>query len=399
MGNVYSGKQAANTESHLIKPAGICGLYVHIPFCLKKCHYCDFVITTQRAPADRARFLDALRSEIDHAVQNYGRLKFSTLYLGGGTPSSLEPEEFSAVIALLQKSFDFETGFEFTVEVNPGDISVDKMKAYRHAGVNRVSLGVQAFQEHLLKDMNRPHGTHEVESTVNLMRQNGLQNLSMDMILNLPDQTAADAAETVKKIIQLNPNQISVYDLDVHEKTAYGQRRREGRLNLGSEDQHALMAEKVSQALEKAGFVHYELTNFAKPGWESRHNLIYWHNQPYLGLGPGAFSYMKGVRYQFADSVASYLKKAFSGEWTNETEDLLTAEEIEKETFLTGLRLNEGIDLRQFPILGQALEKTAEIGLKEGLLEKDNYRLKFTAKGKPVAEIILRTFARVKQDS
>lgn len=371
------------------------GLYVHIPFCLKKCHYCDFVITTKREPADRERFLNALRKEIERAVQKYGRLQFSTLYLGGGTPSSLDPHEFEAVISMLRENFDFQTNFEFTVEVNPGDISDSKVAAYQRAGVNRVSLGVQAFQEHLLKDMNRPHGTHEVESTVQLLRKAGLKNMSMDMILNLPNQTVADVSETIQKIIELGPNQISVYDLDVHEKTAYGQRRRDGRLNLGSEDQHALMAEKVSKGLEAAGFVHYELSNFAKPGWESKHNLIYWNNQQYLGLGPGAFSYMHGIRYQFAGSVEQYLKKVISDEWTNETEDRLTPEEIDKETLLTGLRLKEGFDLRRLEVLREAAEKAAEIFIQEGLLEKDDYRLKFTVRGKPVAETILKKFAQI----
>ncbi len=371
------------------------GLYVHIPFCLKKCHYCDFVITTQRAPADRAKFLDTLQAEIEHAAQKYGRLKFNTLYLGGGTPSSLEPEEFIAVFMMLQKSFDFEDGFEFTVEVNPGDINDEKIQAYRQAGVNRVSLGVQAFQAHLLKDMNRPHGTHEVVQTVQKLRQAGLTNISMDMIVYLPGQTVKDVAETLQKLLELEPNQISVYDLDVHEKTAYGQRRREGRLHLPSEEEHAQMSEMLIRVLESAGLSHYELSNFAKPGWESRHNLIYWHNQPYLGLGPGAFSYLDGMRYQFANSVESYIRKALAGDWQNETEDLLTPFEVEKENLLTGLRLKEGFDLRRLRISKEAFEKTAEIYIQEGFLEKDGFRLKLTPKGKPVAEIILKNMAQV----
>ncbi len=371
------------------------GLYVHIPFCLKKCHYCDFVITTQRAPADRARFLDALKAEIEHAVQQYGRLKFNTLYLGGGTPSSLEPEEFSTVLTMLRSEFDFENGFEFTVEVNPGDISDDKIKAYREAGVNRVSLGVQAFQEHLLKDMNRPHGTHEVEQTVQKLREAGLTNISMDIIVYLPNQTAADVTETIQKLLEFKPNQVSVYDLDVHDKTAYGQRRREGKLQLPSEEEHLKMSEALARTLEQAGFIHYELTNFAKPGWESRHNLIYWQNKPYLGLGPGAFSYINDIRYQFAGSVESYLQKVAAGDWKNETEDCLSPQEIEKENLLTGIRLKEGFDLSRLEILRDAVEKKSEIYIQEGLLEKDGFRLKFADKGRPVAESILRKLAQV----
>lgn len=386
-------------DSRLTQPTGDCGLYVHIPFCLKKCHYCDFVITTQRAPEDRSRFLEALKLEINFSKQKYGRLKFSTAYLGGGTPSSLESAEFESVCAMLHDAFDFKKDFEFTVEVNPGDINQEKMNAYCRAEVNRVSLGVQSFQERLLRDMNRPHAAKEIEQTVQMLRQSGLANISMDIIVHLPDQTIDDVKETLKDILKLNPNQVSVYDLDVHEKTAYGMRRREGRLNLPSEDEHALMSKTVIHTLETAGFVHYELSNFAKPGFESKHNLIYWNNQRYLGLGPGAFSYLDGIRYQFAGSVESYLRKSFAEDWKNETEDRLSPEEIEKETLLTGIRLKEGIDLRRLPLYGQAFENVSQLWIEEGLLEKDEFRLKFTPMGKPVAEIILQAFAQVELDT
>ncbi|HRK61023.1 MAG TPA: radical SAM family heme chaperone HemW [Candidatus Omnitrophota bacterium] len=378
-----------------IQPALKRGLYVHIPFCLKKCHYCDFVITTKRDPATKQSFFSAFEAELKHSVSKYGRLHFDTLYFGGGTPSALEPGEFDHIHGLLTRAFEFKPGFEFTVEVNPGDINSEKVQAYRRAGVNRVSLGAQAMQEELLRDMNRPHGVAEIDQTVALLRQAGIKNVSMDMILNLPGQTLANIEETVSRLVALGSDQISVYDLDVHEKTAYGQRRREGRLKLASEAEHAVMAEQVVQGLESAGFIHYELSNFAKPGFESRHNLIYWNNQSYLGLGPGAFSYMNGIRYQFSDSVDGYFRKTLAQDWTNQTEDRLTEEEIEKESFLTGIRLKEGMDLRRLDILRDPFEKESEIYIQEGLLEKDEFRLKFTPKGKPLAELILRRFAKV----
>jgi len=378
-----------------IQPAFQRGLYVHIPFCLKKCHYCDFVITTKRDPATKQSFFSAFEAELKHSISKYGKLQFDTVYFGGGTPSALEPGEFDHIYGLLSRAFEFKPGFEFTVEVNPGDISSAKIEAYRKAGVNRVSLGVQAFQEHLLKDMNRPHGTEEVKCTVEALRQVGLTNISMDMILLLPNQTIADIEETSKRLLELNPNQVSVYDLDVHERTVYGQRRREGRLKLASEAEHAVMAEQVVQGLESAGFIHYELSNFAKPGFESRHNLIYWNNQSYLGLGPGAFSYMNGIRYQFSDSVDGYFRKTLTRDWNNQTEDRLTEEEIEKESLLTGVRLKEGMDLRRLALLREKTEKAAEIYIQEGLLEKDGFRLKFTVKGKLVAETILCSFAQI----
>ncbi len=372
------------------------GLYVHIPFCLKKCHYCDFVITTQRAPTDKRHFLEALRNEAHHAVQKYGRLKFDTLYLGGGTPSALEPDEFDAVLEILRTHFDFQFDFEFTIEINPGDVSSEKLAAYQRAGVNRASLGIQAFQENLLKDMNRPHGVHEVEKTIFQLREVGISNLSLDMILNLPNQTLVDVEATLKKLLQLQPNQISVYDLDVHEKTVYGRRRREGRLHLASEEIHACMTEKTVKMLAGEGFVQYELSNFAKPGFESKHNMIYWNNESYLGLGPGAFSYMDDVRYQFADSVENYLKKIKASDWTHGVEDKLSNEEIEKETLLTGIRLREGFDLNRLQLIREAFEKEVESFMQEKLIERQGSRVKFTAKGKLVADLILAIFAKIK---
>lgn len=377
------------------QPADACGLYVHIPFCLKKCHYCDFVITTKRDPLTRKTFFDALSSEINNVLQKYGRLRFNTIYFGGGTPSALNPQEFEELCDLLKRNFDFEKNIEFTVEVNPGDVDEAKIKAYCQAGVNRVSLGVQALQEKLLKDMNRPHGVTEIYETIALLRNFGIRNVSTDIILNLPDQTLHDVEHTLERLLEMNPDQVSVYDLDVHENTAYGRRRREGQLNLSSSDDHAAMAKLVQGKLESAGMIHYELTNFAKIGFESKHNLIYWHNQPYLGLGPGAFSYLRGVRYQMAGSVAKYFQKSESNLWQPETEDHLTPEEIEKETFLTGIRLKAGIDLRRLDLLRVRMENAAANYLEEGLLEKDGFRLKFTDKGKPMAEWMLQRFACV----
>lgn len=339
----------------------------------------------------------ALEAEMNHHAQQYGRLCFDTLYLGGGTPSALEPREFEKIYSLLNQAFDFKPGYEWTVEVNPGDIDRDKIDAYKRAGVNRVSLGVQAVQPRLLQDMNRPHLFSEVEQTIASLREAAITNLSMDIILNLPGQTLADVSETLDRLLKFEPNQVSVYDLDVHEKTVYGQRRRMGRLKLASETDHAAMAELVANRLESAGMVHYELSNFARPGFESRHNLIYWDNQPYLGLGPGAFSYMENCRFQTAASVADYFQKSARNDWAPQTEDRLTPEEIEKETFLTGIRLSSGIDTRRLTLLREEFEKKALDYLEEGLLEKDGFRLKFTSTGKLIAENILQNFAQIER--
>ncbi|HLD49928.1 MAG TPA: coproporphyrinogen-III oxidase family protein, partial [bacterium] len=201
------------------------GLYVHIPFCLKKCHYCNFVITTKRTEGFRARFFQALLKEIKQAREKYGRLCFDTLYLGGGTPSALTAEEMGPLIEALRRDFDFMAGHEITCEVNPGDVDRAKLETYRSLGINRISLGVQAFQDPLLKDMGRPHTVADTLETWRLLRDLGFNNISFDLINGLPSQTIEYFEDSLRKTIELEAEQLSLYDLDVHEKTVYGLRR------------------------------------------------------------------------------------------------------------------------------------------------------------------------------
>lgn len=362
------------------------GLYVHIPFCLKKCHYCDFVITTKRGPSDREEFFRAIFSEAEAASKKYGRLKFNTFYLGGGTPSALSSAEMQSLVLKIKEHFDFEPDFEFTCEINPGDIDREKLETYRQLGMNRVSLGVQSFQEHLLEDMGRPHGVKEILEAHELLKQTGFKNISFDLINGLPKQTLEEFRESLQRTADMGASQLSLYDLDVHEKTVYGLRRRENRLPVPDEDTRSEMYEAAQKIMTGGGYHHYEISTFAKPGFESRHNLLYWHNQEYLGLGPGAFSYLNGVRYQFSGDVRGYLEKCAAGNWKPETEDILTEEEKEKETLFTGLRLLKGVDLNLFRMISDDLQKKLEAAKPYGLFETKQNRLYLTPKGRALAE-------------
>ena len=336
------------------------GLYVHVPFCLQKCHYCDFVITTKRSGKDREDFFRAFEKELRQTVSKYGRLNFETLYLGGGTPSALEGGEMERLAALLRSEFDFKLGFEFTCEVNPGDVDAQKLESYRRAGINRISLGVQAFQDPLLKDMGRPHTVKDIDETLQALRSLGFENISFDLIAGLPKQTLGDYKKSLEKLIELGASQLSLYDLDVHEPTVYGMRRRRGQLPVPEEETRAQMYELTCALLPASGYRHYEISTFAKPGYESKHNQLYWRNREYLGLGPGAFSYLNGVRYQFASDMRRYLKKCAEGIWEPDVEDRLSEEEKETETLFTGLRLIEGVDLGQFQIIRKKTEDRLE---------------------------------------
>ena len=364
------------------------GLYAHIPFCLRKCHYCDYVITTRRSSEFVRSFFEAFEKETCRARERFGALSFDTLYFGGGTPSALSGPEVLRLAGLLRRNFSFAAGYEFTCEANPGDVDPEKLRHYREAGINRLSLGAQSFNDVLLKDMGRVHTSRQIIKTVEAVQCAGFPNISLDLIIRLPAQTVEDVRDSVRQAVGLGVQQIAVYDLDLHGRTVYGMRRSRGELKLPDEDLHAEMMTAIEEGLEAAGFVHYELTSFAKPGFESKHNLIYWHNQEYLGLGPGAFSYLNGVRYQFASDVNRYLKKCETGDWKNDEEDKIGSEEKELETLVTGLRLREGVMLKDFPIIGERIKAAAQIFRDGGWLEETGGRLALTCRGRFVADRI-----------
>lgn len=365
------------------------GLYIHLPFCRQKCHYCDFIITTDSSEISRKHFLNALKQEMVHAKEKYGRLSFDTFYLGGGTPSFLSIDEISEVVQLARKYFDFKTKFEFTLEINPEDTDFRKFAVYRKLGINRISVGAQAFEDGLLKEMNRTHSSKDVTNTIEELKKNKFQNISIDLIIRVPKQTLGQVGESVEKAISSGVTQVTIYDLEIHEKTVYGVRQKRGELELPNTDKHEAMFDLVERILTKAGYFHYELLSFAKPGFESEHNLIYWHNQEYLGLGPGAFSYLNGVRYQFSNSFSRYLKKCDLADWTNDVEDRITEEHREIETLLTGLRLAEGIDLADYCLIRSFVEKKLKNFISDGFIQKSGNRITLTRKGRFMGEHII----------
>lgn len=377
------------------------GLYIHIPFCKTRCHYCNFVTTAEHSPGLRERFFDAISAEIKHAGNHYGRpvktgeprhaiqagrLSFDTLYLGGGTPSSLSIPELSRLVEGVHSAFKFKEGYEFTCEFNPGDGGEAKLKALHEIGVNRISLGCQSFQDRLLTRIGRRHTVRDIMETVAKIRQVGIMNLSFDLMLRLPGQTVEDFRDSVRRSIELDASQVSLYDLEVHDGTPFGQFQKEGTLDLPGEEDHARMYESAIQDLTGAGYEHYEISNFAKPEMASRHNLIYWHNQEYLGLGPGAFTYLNGIRSQFAPSLIRYLEKCETGDWQNDIEDKLSEEEKETETLVMGLRLCEGIEPVLFPRIYPTLRERLAALCKKGLMEMSGQNIRLTARGKFLSE-------------
>jgi oxygen-independent coproporphyrinogen-3 oxidase len=362
------------------------GLYIHIPFCTTRCHYCNFVTTAEHSPDLRERFFKALSAEIRQGRERYGRLSFDTLYLGGGTPSCLTIREIENLISEVHAAFDFKKRYEFTCEFNPGDGDEAKLKALRESGVNRVSLGAQSFQDALLAKLGRRHTVRNIIETVARIRETGISNISFDLMLRLPGQTAGDFRDSVKKCVELDAAQVSLYDLEVHEGTPFGQSQKEKKLDLPGEEDHARMYESAIELLTNANYKHYEISNFSKPGLASRHNLIYWHNQEYLGLGPGAFTYLNGVRSQRAPGLRRYLEKCEVLDWKHDTEDKLSEEEKETETLVAGLRLCDGVSPRAFPKIVPRLRDRFKTLCEDGLMERAGENIRLTTRGKFLSE-------------
>ena len=362
------------------------GLYIHLPFCKSRCHYCNFISLSNPDTQLRSHVLGCLTHEMNEAKKRYGRLKFNTVYFGGGSPSILSIHEMTELVKKIHESFEIEPDAEMTCEWNPDDGDDQKIPVFKALGINRISLGVQSFSDELLIRLGRRHSTYETLFTFEKIQEAGIFNISVDLMLRLPGQTLRDFQESLEKVIELEVPQVSLYDLEVHDNTVFGQLQKTKKLDLPNEEEHAAMYEAAIHMLTGASYEHYEISNFAKPGLASRHNLIYWHNQEYLGLGPGAFSYLQGVRYQFAPNLESYLQKCETGDWANDMEETLSAEEKETESFVTGLRLREGVEPERFKRIYPVLKKRIEDLLKEGLLEKAEKTVRLTNRGKFLSE-------------
>ena len=377
---------------------GMTGFYIHIPFCAQKCFYCDFVITLQQSTAARERFFAALEREIDRAFQVHGKIIFDTFYIGGGTPSLLTPEEMARLVEKIKNRYELKPGFEFTCEFNPGDLDSGKIKSFQCLGINRISLGAQAFQDRLLQEMGRQHTVRDIHATVQMIRDAGIHNISFDLIGGLPNQTLEDFIHSLKQTIALNPSQISLYDLEIHDKTPWGMARQKGQFVLPAEELRAEMFQAAIDHLTGAGYQQYEISTFAKPGFESRHNLIYWNNQEYLGLGPGAFSYINGTRSQFSRGVPEYHRKCEAGDWEPAVKDVLTEAEKEMETLVTGLRLKQGIDLGYFKRIRPQIEERVRDLENDHLLDRSGDRIALTPRGRFLAEQVFGTLCSSEND-
>lgn len=308
------------------------GLYLHIPFCHARCHYCDFATFTGRE-GQIDRYLAALAKEIGA----FGPQSLETVFVGGGTPTVLEPTQWKVLFGDIERML-VEEGHEATVECNPESVTPEKLAAFRETGVNRLSFGLQATQDRLLKALNRVHDFARFETVFRQARAAGFDNLNVDLMYGLPGQTIEDWRDTLSCVLESGPEHISAYALSVEEDTVLD---RTG--VTADDDLQADMYEEAASVLESAGYVHYEISNFAKPGRECRHNLRYWRNQPTLGAGVSAAWFDGRVRRQNTDSLDDYLQAVEAGRSPVVEEAALAEPERVGEDLMLALRLKEGV--------------------------------------------------------
>ncbi len=328
------------------------GLYIHIPFCQSKCYYCDF--TSYVGQMEKAeRYVDCVVKEAREQTKTWGEMMADTVYLGGGTPSLLSEKSLERLVEGIACYIPIKPGGEFTIEANPGTLTQSKGRLYEKLGINRVSLGMQSADGALLQQLGRKHSPEDVKIAVDVLHTAGIQNISVDIMYGLPGQTLEQLEQTLEEAVHLGVQHVSAYGLKVEEQTMFARWKKEGKLTLPEEELELQMEELICRYLAERGFARYEISNYARPGFESRHNLKYWDLEDYLGLGVGAHSYLTGVpnvRFANGTRLGEYLA-CLEGEnagYAPEQVDQLTEMEDVEEYIMLQLRKTMGMDLGDF---------------------------------------------------
>ena len=366
-------------------------LYIHIPFCVQKCQYCDFL----SGPSDqetRDRYIKALRAEIQ-AVQGVEAYEIVSVFIGGGTPSVLKAEAIASIMETIQKKFCFSPDAEITIESNPGTVDLAKLNAYRETGINRLSLGLQSTDSKELRMLGRIHTYEEFLQSYQWAREAGFQNINIDLMFAIPGQTGEAWRAHLRQVAELKPEHISAYSLIIEEGTPFA----ECELDLPDEDTEYQMYEDTAEILERYGYRQYEISNYAKQGYMCRHNAGYWQRLEYLGFGLGASSLYGGMRFSNTHQMQEYLKESRNPDQIRKDVTVLSRNEQIEEFMFLGLRMTEGIsekkfeenfDVRLMDIYGDILQKYEETGFMEHIETK--WRL--TRKGIHVSNHILADF-------
>ena len=376
------------------------GVYIHIPFCKQKCYYCDFVSYTNNEKYFE-KYVQALIMEIDNFFQkNNNETEIETIYIGGGTPSIIDAKYIKKIMTKLQEKNALITAKEITIEVNPGTVTEEKLRTYKKIGINRLSIGLQSTDNEILKTIGRIHSYEDFLDTYKLARNKGFDNINVDLMIGLPNQKISDVKSSLEKITELKPEHISVYSLIVEENTPIEKMLNIGKLELPDEELERNMYWYVKNFLELNGYKHYEISNFAKEGYESKHNLNCWNQKEYIGFGVAAHSYIDDVRFGNTGSIEEYLENCENGEF----EKNRIIDEVEKDVFsreqefmLIGLRKIDGVSIQDFKnkfgdnpifVFKNELSKLVE----DGLVVVDFDSIRLTNKGLDLANLVWEEF-------
>ena len=383
------------------------GLYIHIPFCKKKCEYCDFKSYSGKEDLVQ-EYIKWLEYEIeqigksnkqDYEENKDSLINLNTIYIGGGTPSVIDSKYIENILKTIKTYYNISDNVETTIEINPGTVNKEKLEKYLRSGINRLSIGLQSTSDRLLKGIGRIHTYDDFLNAYTLARKIGFKNINVDLMLALPDQSLNDLEESIDKVINLNPEHISVYSLIIEEGTPFFEKYKENKLNIPDDELERKMYWFVNKKLEKAGYIHYEISNFAKPNFYSKHNLACWNQEEYIGVGVAAHSYTNNVRYSNIDSIEEYIHNYKFG---NETNNFVFHEKQNRlskmnEYMMLGLRKINGAKVSDFkskfgenPIFffKEKLNKLVE----EELLEVDGDYIRLTNKGIDLANLVWEEF-------
>lgn len=369
------------------------GIYIHIPFCKSRCIYCGFYSTTNKELKER--YVDALIREIHMRKDDFARLgtslspsSTSTVYFGGGTPSSLSVCDIERIVGALESTFN-GTPSEVTLEMNPDDVTKDYIKAVRQMGINRISMGIQTFDDSRLQFIRRRHNASQAEKAVMTIREEGIHNVSIDLIFGFPNQTMDEWVTDIEKAIALHPTHISAYSLMYEEGTPLFRMLQKGEINQIDDETSLAMYTELINRLTANGYEHYEISNFAMPGYRSVHNSSYWHDTPYLGFGAAAHSYNKDTRSWNIPDLKKYIESIESGVLPSESE-VIDADTHYNDLITTALRTREGLNLDDLP---QKYREYALVNarksINEHLLEATDSHIRLTREGLFVSDMVM----------
>ncbi len=371
-------------------------IYLHIPYCLHKCGYCDFNSHPENAK-EASHYVDALLKELEFYSETLKKYTVPTVFMGGGTPTILPPAQLKEILDKVRQNFNLTPDCEITIEANPATIKLQTLQEIREAGYNRISIGVQSFDEKELQLLERVHNEEEIHTTVKRARSAKFDNLSMDLMFALPDQTLEKWQSHLKQAIAKNPDHLSTYNLTIEPATAFFKLHEKGKICLPHEDKQLEMYETTIQVLEDAGYSQYEISNFSKPGMESQHNINYWNNGEYLGVGAGASSYLNGERFKNINLPSIYIREIVANETAIESKERLEPLEAMGETLMLGLRLLKGISIDVFEkrfqvsfqkVYGNVIEPL----LTQELITLNQNRIALSRKGLFLADSVILKF-------